>query len=195
MVYSTVLVLATAFTGLVAAQNISSTTLTNPGEVNQTVRQEWCRAQLSNCPFVCGGGASPNSCDPGSLTYLCTCTDGSKPNISDYASTLPSFICQQNVADCVDSHPNDLEGITICRETVCGSRNASAALSTSSSSSASSTPTSTGSSGGSTASSSSSSSPSAASSSSAAEAALKMGKTYGTGALAAGFLAVFGLAL
>ncbi|KAF2237669.1 hypothetical protein EV356DRAFT_510654 [Viridothelium virens] len=189
MYYSIALVIAATFSSLVAAQNIS---LTNPVEVNSTERQQWCRAQVSNCPMICGGSASPNTCDPMGLTYQCVCTDGSHPNVSDYASTLPSFICAQNVADCVNSHPNDLQGITNCRNTVCGTKNASAALSTSSS--ASSTPTATGSGGSSGTSPTSSGSTSAAATSSAAMAALNLGKTYGTGALAAGLFAVFGLA-
>ncbi|KAI9714306.1 MAG: hypothetical protein M1820_000267 [Bogoriella megaspora] len=198
MFYSIVITAVAALTTLATAQN---TTLTNPGNVNGTERQSWCRAQLSNCPAICGSdGAFPNSCDAGTLTYQCVCTDGSHPNISDYASTLDSFICQQNVADCVNAHPNDLTGITKCRNTVCGTRNATT-NEASSTSSSSSEPTSTGSDSSSGSGSSptepaaSSTGAGAAQTSSPAVAALNIAKNYGTGALAVGLFAIFGIAL
>jgi len=58
------------------------------------------------------------------LTYTCTCSDGSSHNISDYTQTLPFFICQQWVSDCTAANPNNLEAITSCQSVSCGARNA-----------------------------------------------------------------------
>jgi hypothetical protein len=100
----------------------------------------------------------------------------------------------------VAAHPNDLTGITNCRNVVCGQKNASSNVESSSSSSSSPTASSTdsGSSSSETGSGSSSSSGGSgapAETSSPAVAALNLGKNYGTGALAAGLFAIFGLAL
>jgi len=156
--------------------------------------------------------AQTNDHAQNTLTYNCVCSSGNKPNISDYDQTLPSLVCGQWVGDCVNAHPNDLDGQTTCLSVVCGSKNASTGVSTSSSamSSASATASSSGGSGGaggaqqtatsssdsgsSSSTASSSGSASSASSSSAAI-ALNLASNYGTGILAAGILGAFGLAL
>lgn len=141
------------------------------------------------------------------------CTNGNQPNISDYDQTLPSLVCGTWRGDCVQAHPNDLDGQTACLSVVCGSKNASTGISTSSTmmTSASATASSSGGSGGaggaqqtasstsdsgSSASSTASGSGSAASASSSSAAfALSVASNYGTGILAAGILGAFGLAL
>lgn len=144
------------------------------------------------------------------LSWTCTCTNGNEPNITDFADTMPSYICQRWVADCTAAHPNDLEGQTACQSVQCGMRNASSLTSASSGGSssasassamASSTGSSSGGSGGSgspgssSGGSSASQSASGAASSSTDNAAVAVGTTYGTGILMGGLLAVFGLAL
>ncbi|OQO07662.1 hypothetical protein B0A48_07359 [Cryoendolithus antarcticus] len=165
---------------------------------------------------------SPNTCDPTTLQYSCTCTNGNMPNISNYDQTVPSFICTEYIKECVASHPNDLQGITNCRSIVCGKANVSAlalggdgsssssgssgmasmtSMASGSASSAAASATSGASSAASSASSAASSvagsaSSAAASATSSASAALmNVAADYGTGVLAAAFLAVFGLAL
>lgn len=128
------------------------------------------------------------------LSYVCTCTDGSTPNISDYSQTAPFFICEQWKANCVDNHPNDLNGITACNSVVCGMKNASsveAAAQSSSSASASMTATRSASGSG-TASPTKSGS---AASTSSGSAAMVVAQNYGTGIVVTGLLAIFGLAL
>lgn len=135
------------------------------------------------------------------------CTNGQSPNISNYQQTIPFFLCQQWKANCVDGHPNDLNGITACQSVMCGTMNASSAESSSTSASASASASSTGGSGSggsSAATTSGGSSPSSTASSTAAAAsaskssaaiAVSLAKDYGTGILATGLLAIFGLAL
>ncbi|KAK6437607.1 hypothetical protein LTR95_006186, partial [Oleoguttula sp. CCFEE 5521] len=110
-----------------STENTTGTSLTiNTGSVDSVVRQSWCLAQTNSCPILCGGQASPNTCDPTTLQYSCTCTNGNMPNISNYDQTVPSFICTEYIKECVASHPNDLQGITNCRSIVCGKANVSA---------------------------------------------------------------------
>ncbi|KAK0943572.1 hypothetical protein LTR48_005412 [Friedmanniomyces endolithicus] len=225
MFYSTLLIAATALTGFVSAQNYTTSGPINitASSVPYDTRLAWCRAQQNSCPMLCGGQASPNSCDSNTLAYTCTCSNGNQPNISNYDQTIPSFVCAQWKIDCVAAHPNDLGGQTGCLSLVCGSLNASSGSTTQSSSSASgsgtasSTASSTGgaaagasstgassaaasSTGGAAATSSSGSGASTASSSAAAastskSAAMNVAMNYGTGILATAMLAFFGLAL
>ncbi|KAK5132437.1 hypothetical protein LTR08_009048 [Meristemomyces frigidus] len=209
MFYSTLLIAASALTGLVSAQNYSTSGALSidPNGVDYDTRLSWCRAQTNSCPQICGGQASPNSCDATALTYVCTCSNGNSPNISNFDQTIPSFVCAQWKTDCVTAHPNDLTGQTACLSVVCGDRNASSGE-TSTSSSASATASMTASmtassTGGAVASASSaagsgaSAASSAASSATASSAAIAMNvaQNYGTGILAAGMLGLFGLAL
>ncbi|KAK0261810.1 hypothetical protein LTR91_026558 [Friedmanniomyces endolithicus] len=224
MFYSTLLIAATALTGFVSAQNYTTSGPINitASSVPYDTRLAWCRAQQNSCPMLCGGQASPNSCDSNTLTYTCTCSNGNQPNISNYDQTIPSFVCAQWKIDCVAAHPNDLTGQTGCLSLVCGSQNASSGSTASSSSAsgsgtASSTASSTGgaaagasstgassaaasSTGGAAATSSSGSGATSAASSAAAastskSAAMNVAMNYGTGILATAMLAFFGLAL
>jgi cobalamin biosynthesis Mg chelatase CobN len=132
------------------------------------------------------------------------------PNVSAYEQTLPAYECREYIDQCVTNHPNDLDGITACRATECGTKligDPDDSTSSSSSASASATASSTSSGGSSDASetaSSTSDSESAsetsgaaasASDDSSAATALTLAGNYGTGLLAVGILAAFGLAL
>jgi len=139
------------------------------------------------------------------------------PNVSSYEQTLPAYVCRQYVIECVANHPDDKEGIDACHETVCGTKQiGDPDDSTSSSSSASSSATASSTTSGGSSDASETSSPSSSSSddseesgsatsdSSTAEAtedsdsaasALTFAGNYGTGVLAVGILAAFGLAL
>ncbi|GAB7349553.1 hypothetical protein MBLNU459_g0251t2 [Dothideomycetes sp. NU459] len=203
MFYSTtVLLAATALSGLVSAQNYSTSGNISvvPSSVDYATRQAWCRAQTNTCPLICGV-TSANTCDPGALTYVCTCQSGSTPNISDYTQTLPFYVCEQWRTDCTADHPNDLDGQTACQSLVCGSKNASESSTSSSSSSAAASTTSSAASssatGGSpsTTSAASATSATAAATSKSAAMAMNLAQSYGTGVLGAGLLALFGLVL
>ncbi|KAK3677601.1 hypothetical protein LTR78_002451 [Recurvomyces mirabilis] len=217
MFYSTLLLAVTAFTGLVSAQNYSTSGALSidVSQVDTQQRLAWCVSQTTSCPQICSGSTTANTCDSNTLNYTCTCSGGSSPNISDYTQTVPFFVCEQWKANCADAHPNDLQGLAGCHSVVCGAKNASAAGGSSGSSSASSgsasaTGSSTGSATGAAGSASatgsaaasaassgaaSATSSAAAASSSAASAAVGLAMQYSSGILAAAMLAVFGLAL
>ncbi|KAF7194947.1 hypothetical protein HII31_03621 [Pseudocercospora fuligena] len=199
MFSSALLIAATALSAVVSAQNYSTSgPLTiDPSQVDDSLRLTWCQAQTHNCPILCGGTASANTCNSDQLTYVCTCSNGNTPNISDYQSTLPFYVCEQWKANCVDSNPNDLDAITGCQSVTCGNKTVEAATSSSSSASESSTATSS-SSGMSTATATATQSSSGAASSateSSAAVAMHIAQSYGTGIFVTGLLAVFGLAL
>ncbi|KAK4615483.1 hypothetical protein CLAFUW4_10167 [Fulvia fulva] len=200
MFRSTLLVAVTALSIVVSAQNYSTSgPLTiDVSQIEVPLRQSWCRAQTSSCPQICGGQAQPNTCDQETLEYVCTCTDGSTPNITNYDQTIPSFICAQWKANCVANHPMDLPGQTGCLSVTCGSENATSGDSTATTSSASETMTATSTSSASEetgSESASASEPAASATESSAAIALNMAQQYGTGIMGAGLLAVFGLAL
>jgi len=195
MLFSTFTVAIAAFASAVSAQaNFTSCCNVTPTTVDLPTRLSWCRAQQNTCPEICQNGqTSANACDPNALTYTCTCLTGPTGNISDYAQTLPSLECDNWKGQCTAAHPNDLAGQTFCQSFVCGSKNATALVSSSSSSSASSgTASSTA-----TATGSGTATGTAASttSSKAAAAAVKVAKEFGTAGVAFGLFAVFGLAL
>ena len=69
MFYSTLLIAATALSGLVSAQNFSynGPYVVDPGTVDPDLRTAWCRGQTASCSSICHGDASMNNCDPVSI--------------------------------------------------------------------------------------------------------------------------------
>ncbi|KAF2099160.1 hypothetical protein NA57DRAFT_76392 [Rhizodiscina lignyota] len=197
MLARTLILAVSALASFSLAQSFANATdccTLNPGSVTLQMRQSWCMAERNSCPQICGGQTSANDCDPNQLTYNCTCFGQTTPNISDYGQTLPSLQCQQWIIQCVNNHPNDLDGQTLCHSISCGSKNATAVEQQSSSSSSSAASSST-SAPSSSASGSASAATSAAPSSTGAAMAMHVGKEYGTGMVGAVLFALFGLAL
>lgn len=66
MFSSRLVIAAAALCGVVSAQvySTSGNITVDPNSVPDATRLGWCRAQTQTCPQVCGGQASPNSCDP-----------------------------------------------------------------------------------------------------------------------------------
>ncbi|EAS28756.3 uncharacterized protein CIMG_07502 [Coccidioides immitis RS] len=105
----------------------------DPSAVEASVKASWCDAQSSTCPKLCDGFAKVNRCDASKLTFECVCGDGTVPKVEDYKNTLPYFVCLANFGQCIDNHPNDLEGQRECQRQrkLCGSLEASGSGSTS----------------------------------------------------------------
>ncbi|ORY66043.1 uncharacterized protein BCR38DRAFT_483701 [Pseudomassariella vexata] len=132
-----------------SALTVSATTnfTIDPTEVALSTRAAWCQSEINVCNQVCSDAASTNACDPELLTYDCTCTDGTTPDVSEYRLSLPFYICQQAQTDCVNENAGNLEGLENCTTTIqdnCGTKNASDATTASTTSSASSSATATG---------------------------------------------------
>jgi hypothetical protein len=79
MLYSSVIVAASAFAGLVSAQNTTGSYNTpipccsvDAGSVPEDNKQSWCNANQNTCVDVCGGqnqiASGGNDCDPVSIS-------------------------------------------------------------------------------------------------------------------------------
>ena len=71
MIYSTLLLAASAFAGVVSAQSFTDTGnnsyTVDPNSVDSDTRTSWCRAQTNSCPEICGGQYKENQCDSVSI--------------------------------------------------------------------------------------------------------------------------------
>ncbi|TQB68786.1 hypothetical protein MPDQ_002828 [Monascus purpureus] len=186
----------------------------NIGLVSPQERNSWCLAQRNSCPQICGGVATTNYCDSVSLSiypslsdttldFNCVCSNGSQADVTPYAQTIPSLVCQNNYGQCVANHPNDLDGQKKCKDDAqCGTLNASdatAAATTTAGSAASSSAATTLSTSSASAtlnpSASKTSAAVASSTSTGAASAIRIAQDYSTAVLMTALFAVFRLAL
>ncbi|KAF2185104.1 hypothetical protein K469DRAFT_708387 [Zopfia rhizophila CBS 207.26] len=199
MLYSNLLVAAAAFFSFASAQNSTATPVgpccnVDPGSIDSDLRADWCRAERNTCPEVCGGISKlqqgGNDCNAQTLNFTCVCSDGTRPNMSEYQQSVPGLMCRQWFENCIAASGEDLEKQEACKSVECGNKTTRAAAS--SSAAASDGPTATG--GGGDQASATAGSPTSAQSSGAAT-ALAIARDYGTPVLAAGMMALFGFAL
>jgi len=209
MLYSTLIVAASAFAGFASAQNASSQYQTpipccsvDPGSVAQNDRQTWCTANQNTCVELCGGqgkiASQGNTCNSQTLQFGCECRNGTSMTsvMSEYQQTVPGLMCRVWYDQCIAATGSDDAAQFQCiqaRDNLCGNLTTTDATNagnagSSGSASASSSPSST------SGSSSDSSSTPSASPTAAGNAAAALAQ-YGTTALAGGLLAIFGLVL
>ncbi|KAM0288108.1 hypothetical protein ACHAQH_000176 [Verticillium albo-atrum] len=101
---STFLAVAAAFVATATAEDY----WIDPETIQKPIRLSWCRDQRSSCPMICSqtseGDPLVNDCDADALNYGCICSDGQKPNMTEYSLTLPYHVCtawgQKCVSDC-----------------------------------------------------------------------------------------------
>ena len=134
------------------------------------------------------------------FTYSCVCANGTVPDCTAFAQTLPFYLCEATFSQCINSHPNDAQGQQTCTDNQkCGTRNATAealaqtaAAGSSSAASTSAASSSASASSGGSASGSSSASATGASASPTG-AAIAVSQQMATGAFAAVLMAAFKL--
>ncbi|KAF1929638.1 uncharacterized protein M421DRAFT_419424 [Didymella exigua CBS 183.55] len=204
MLYSSVIV-AAALAGFAAAQNntVIPCCSVSVSTVPEDKRQSWCDAQENTCVDLCGGqgdiASNGNTCDASTLDYSCKCSNGTTiaaDVMKTYQQTVPAQMCYYWYDACINAtigangEGNAAQQFQCnqARDTECGNTTIDESSSGSSSASASSSGASRTSGGASATGASSTGSSTAAASSGAAVA-------LGTPALAAGLLAIFGLAL
>ncbi|CRG89837.1 hypothetical protein PISL3812_06876 [Talaromyces islandicus] len=139
---SAVLIVSALVARAAASYNYTFPAGFNLGEVTDAQKRSWCLAETNACPQICGGAASPNNCDPSTLSFECTCVNGTVPDVEPYINTIPFFVCQANFDQCIQNNPNDLDGQKACKENAkCGTLKPTSgqASTTSSASSSSST--------------------------------------------------------
>ncbi|KAF3078918.1 hypothetical protein TWF569_003453 [Orbilia oligospora] len=102
--FALIAVASLASSSLVAAQQdgvgIGNQTII-PTSVDVNTRNGWCRSEKDTCTTLCSKNWSTNDCDQNTLEVSCVCADGSKPELVNYRNTLPFFICQEYIAQCV----------------------------------------------------------------------------------------------
>jgi len=198
MLFSTLVVAAAAFSGFATAQNASvgPCCTVDSNRVPQNLKDEWCTAERNTCPEICGGignvTPSNNSCDQSTLKFTCQCKNGTQPDMTLYAQSVPGLMCRFWFDLCNDGNVGNQQAQYECkseRDSKCGNLTTNGAAVTSSAAS-STTPGPSSTSGGAPASKTVTST-----SSSAAATALVVAREFGTPLLAGGMAALFGFVL
>ncbi|KAF6830165.1 pci domain-containing protein [Colletotrichum musicola] len=137
-------ILALSAVASVSAQRkVFSNTDINVGAVSLNTRAGWCQGERNTCQILCDG-TTANDCDPNTLSYACTCKNGTAPGLEYYDQTLPSFICVQAFEDCITANVGDARGQSNCTDTIksqCGTIDPQAEFAATTSTSATATPT------------------------------------------------------
>jgi hypothetical protein len=113
--------LSALLTSVVADYNINVT------NVPDATRSSWCSAEYTACTTLCSSTLN-NTCDPTTLLYNCTCTNGSAPGLQYYKNTMPWYLCEEAYAECIQNNANDLTGQNNCKTSIqdnCGTLNLS----------------------------------------------------------------------
>ncbi|KAK6534014.1 hypothetical protein TWF281_005354 [Arthrobotrys megalospora] len=121
-----------------AAQTLSI----DPGSVSPIVRSGWCTSQEDVCSTLCNGETALNDCLISTLQVDCQC-DGTflQPNYELYQGSLPYFVCQEYIRQCVAGNSTDSGNQARCRAAyACPSLDPSAVSQTTSSPEDSQTP-------------------------------------------------------
>lgn len=57
------------------------------------------------------------------LEFECVCANGETPNVSEYEETLPFYICQRWIPECLNQAQQDVEAEQECVNVDCGTKN------------------------------------------------------------------------
>ncbi|KAL6878623.1 hypothetical protein J3F83DRAFT_723251 [Trichoderma novae-zelandiae] len=91
----------------------------DPNSVAQQQRAVWCQAQTNTCQVLCDNNADENDCNQATLSYDCTCaSNSSAPGLQYYTQTLPTFICQQLYANCIQTNAGNQDGQSACKSNI-----------------------------------------------------------------------------
>ncbi|KAF3481962.1 uncharacterized protein GIQ15_04721 [Arthroderma uncinatum] len=121
---------SSALFAFVTVASLASAQVINPQDVDEATRAQWCLAQQTSCPLIClqlrGTTETPsaNDCDPDTLAFDCTCSNGMTPNATEYSQTIPYFLCTESNNKCV----KDCNGVHACQSACredhpCGAQN------------------------------------------------------------------------
>ncbi|KAF8245924.1 hypothetical protein K440DRAFT_651252 [Wilcoxina mikolae CBS 423.85] len=168
----------------------------NESQISLATRRVWCKAQVSQCPALCADSnksTTENECYPENLFYSCVCSDGLRPNLTEYSETIPYYVCTIEQGQCITAcGAGNNDCAEQCRKTnVCGAThpktyNATASASASGTASPSATGTGSSSDSGFATVGGGSSGSSSNTKNAAGALFLQVGHAYGMGAVAAG---------
>ncbi|KAK3341424.1 hypothetical protein B0T25DRAFT_341687 [Lasiosphaeria hispida] len=122
---STIFAALSALT-LAVAQNFT----VDPAKVEPSIRSDWCKSEFNTCDTLCARSPTANSCDPTTLKFECTCTNGSAPGLEYYSQSLPSLICQKAFEICNADNAGEPQKQSDCKKNIqakCGTLDASKA--------------------------------------------------------------------
>lgn len=91
----------------------------DPSDVSGSEKRQWCKQQVASCENLCvdaGEAVEANTCRISSLHWTCTCTNGVKPNVSEYRQTIPYFICRTNLDNCIKNCESSADCANGCNE-------------------------------------------------------------------------------
>ncbi|KAH8655872.1 hypothetical protein BX600DRAFT_74086 [Xylariales sp. PMI_506] len=108
-------IVAVALVAPAALATTNSTFSIDTNSVSLSTRASWCQSSVNICETLCGSTPSTNTCNPSTLAYACTCSDGESPDLTPYTGTLPYFICQEAYAECVANNANDATAQAQCK--------------------------------------------------------------------------------
>jgi len=195
---SAVLLAVSSIVALVTTQSI------DPNTIDPALRASWCEDQQTSCPLIClqlpgaNGNPESNTCDPGSLSYSCVCSNGVTPDTSNYTLTIPYFVCTENNQNCVGNCSGDSTCQAACtQDHPCGAQNPKRVNITSTTSTVGATGSATGSGSGNVVYTGFGSSATGTAKSVAAARAMafEFGQLYGLGVVFAGLFAGFAIIL
>ncbi|KAL1975189.1 hypothetical protein VTN31DRAFT_3581 [Thermomyces dupontii] len=123
--FKKLLLASSLLAGLATSQTI------DPEDIEISTRDQWCLSQTESCPLICLQlpGASietqQNECDPDTLHFSCVCSNGVRPNASEFTETIPYFLCTERNNRCVE---NCAQGDSLCQascreDNPCGAQN------------------------------------------------------------------------
>ncbi|KAF4977408.1 hypothetical protein FZEAL_6053 [Fusarium zealandicum] len=91
----------------------------NAGSVDPSLRSDWCTAQENTCDTLCGADTEKNDCVDATLKWECECSSNSSaPGLQYYTQTVPTFICQQLLATCIQENDASQRGQRECKENI-----------------------------------------------------------------------------
>ncbi|CAO3573476.1 unnamed protein product [Mortierella alpina] len=77
-------------------------------KIDNSTKLTWCQNQVGFCTNVCqeltnGAETHSNQCDIQTLDFICECSDGAAPNITEYTYTIPYFLCTAENQECIQN--------------------------------------------------------------------------------------------
>ncbi|KAJ4308822.1 hypothetical protein N0V84_011867 [Fusarium piperis] len=91
----------------------------NPGSVDFGTRAGWCNAQQDTCDTLCRDDTKENDCTVETLEWECACSSNSStPGLQYYTQTMPTFICQELFAQCIQQNAGSQRGQRDCNQKI-----------------------------------------------------------------------------
>lgn len=96
----------------------------DPSTVSPATKQTWCSDQQATCRNIClnsnNNDPITNYCIADTLQYDCVCSDGTRPNSTEYTQTIPYFTCTADQQTCINNcQPTTQQCVNDCTKVPC----------------------------------------------------------------------------